>query len=162
MEQVFECLKCGEATPITELPARCSRCGYGNGIVRPADEPPARPEPEERRHYYEAEVVRSMKVPPTLTETQILLLLDNCLLKARHCKARELEAEARGQHSRVQYLRKLKAHYVAIQETLEDQIFRQGITPSDLAHSLAHLDRRCEPPSESPADLVNLSAETSR
>jgi hypothetical protein len=81
---------------------------------------------------------------PGLSDTQILLLLDNCLVKARQCQERELEAEGRAEYSRVQYLRKLRAHYTAMQETLQDQIFRKGVTPAELAQRLARLDRRFE------------------
>ena len=90
-----------------------------------------------------------MPVTP-LRDTQILLLLDNCLVKARQCQEREVEAEARGEHSRVEYLRKLRAHYVSMQETLKDQIFRQGVTPTELGERLARLDRRFEPRSDAP------------
>ena len=148
MEQVFECLRCGEESPVTELPARCAKCGYGTGVVRPVEAPPARPEPEKRRRYDEtAEAMRTITAP-ALSDTQVLLLLDNCLVKARRCRERELEAEARGEYSRVQYLRKLRAHYSAMQETLQDQIFRKGVTPSELAERLARLDRRIERRSE--------------
>lgn len=151
MEQVFECLRCGEETLITELPARCAKCGSGTGIVRPAEQPPARPEPEKRRPYHEvSDAIRAM-TRTTLSDTQVLLLLDNCLVKARQCQDRELEAEARGEYSRVEYLRKLRAHYAAMQETLQDQIFRKGVTPDELAQRLAHLDRRFEPRSDAPA-----------
>lgn len=85
---------------------------------------------------------------PTLTDAQVLLLLDNCLVKARQCQERELEAEARGEHSRVEYLRKLRAHYLSMQESLQEQIFRKGVTPSELAQRLAHLDRRLGPRSD--------------
>src|SRR5688572_31510892 len=133
MRQIFECMRCGEETVITELPARCPRCGSGTGVLRPEDQPPTRPEPEQRRQYREtADVIRAMSIP-TFTDAQVLLLLDNCLVKARQCKARELEAEARGEHSRVEYLRKLGAHYASMQQALENQIFRQGITASELA-----------------------------
>jgi hypothetical protein len=87
----------------------------------------------------------------TLSDTQVLLLLDNCLVKARQCQERELEAEGRGEYSRVEYLRKLRAHYLAMQETLQDQIFRKGVTPDELAQRLAHLDRRMERRSDAPA-----------
>jgi len=151
MEQLFECLRCGEETFITELPARCASCGYGNGIVRPFEQPPARPEPEKRRRDYEAaNVMRPMPVP-ALSDTQVLLLLDNCLVKARQCQERELEAEVRGEHSRVEYLRKLRAHYASMQETLQAQIFRKGVTPTELAQQLARLDRRFERRSDAPA-----------
>ena len=93
---------------------------------------------------------------PGPSDTQILLLLDNCLMQARRCQARELEADARGEHSRVQYLRKLRAHYLAMQETLQDQIFRKGVTPSELAGRLAHLDRRFEPRPDAPAVTADL------
>jgi hypothetical protein len=94
---------------------------------------------------------------PAPSDTQILLLLDNCLMQARRCEARELEAEARGEHSRVQYLRKLRSHYLAMQETLQDQILRKGVTPTELAERLAHLDRRFKPRSDAPAVTANLS-----
>jgi hypothetical protein len=94
---------------------------------------------------------------PTLSDTQVLLLLDNCLVKARQCQDRELEAETRGEHSRIEYLRKLRAHYVAMQETLKDQIFRMGVTPDELAQRLAHLDRRFEPRSEAPVVTADPS-----
>jgi hypothetical protein len=158
MQQVFECLRCGEETLVTDLPARCSKCGYGTGVVRPAEPLPARPEPEKRRRYDEAaDAIRTM-TRPALSDTQILLLLDNCLVKARQCQERELEAEARGEYSRVQYLRKLRAHYAAMQETLQDQIFRKGVTPTELAQRLARLDRRFERRSEAPAVTAVPSA----
>ena len=98
---------------------------------------------------------------PTFTDAQVLLLLDNCLVKARQCKARELEAEARGEHSRVEYLRKLGAHYASMQQALENQIFRQGITASELAERLARLDRRLEPRSDSlPGKRTRTEVET--
>jgi hypothetical protein len=150
MDQIFECLRCGEETLISELPARCAKCGSGTGVVRPAEQPPARPEPEKRRRYEAADAIRAM-TRPTLSDTQVLLLLDNCLVKARQCQERELEAETRGEHSRIEYLRKLRAHYLAMQETLQDQIFRKGVTPDELAQRLAHLDRRFESRSEAPA-----------
>ncbi len=81
---------------------------------------------------------------PGPSDTQILLLLDTCCMQARRCEARELEAEARSEHSRVQYLRKLRSHYLAMQESLQEQIFRKGVTPTQLAERLAHLDRRFE------------------
>jgi hypothetical protein len=148
MQQVFECLRCGEETLIAELPARCAKCGYGTGVVRPTEQPPARPEPEKRRRYDQAaDAIRTM-THPALSDTHVLLLLDNCLVKARQCQERELDAEARGEYSRVQYLRKLRAHYAAMQETLQDQIFRKGVTPTELAQQLARLDRRMERRSE--------------
>lgn len=158
MDQVFECLRCGEETLVVELPARCAKCGYGTGVVRPAEQPPARPEPEKRRPYQEvSDAIRSM-TRPTLSDTQILLLLDNCLVKARQCRDRELEAEARGEFSRVEYLRKLRAHYAAMQETLQDQIFRKGVTPDELAQRLAHLDRRFEHLSDAPPVAAHPSS----
>lgn len=156
IDQVFECLRCGEETLIIELPARCAKCGSGTGIVRPAEQPPARPEPEKRRRYQAADAIRAM-TRPTLSDTQVLLLLDNCLVKARQCQEREHEAEARGEYSRVEYLRKLRAHYSAMQETLQDQIFRKGVTPDELAQRLAHLDRRFEPRSEAPVVTADPS-----
>ena len=163
MEQLFECLRCGEETRITELPARCAHCGYGNGIVRPAERPPARPEPdtpEKRRRNYEAvNAMRAMTASP-LSDTQVLLLLDNCLGKARQCQERELEAEVRGEYSRVEYLRKLRAHYASMQETLQAQIFRKGITPTELAQQLARLDRRFERRSDAPAVTAHPSTLT--
>jgi hypothetical protein len=126
--------------------------------MRPAQLPPARPEPEKRRRYEEAaDAIRAM-TSPTHSDMQVLLLLDNCIVKARQCQDRELEAEARGEYSRVEYLRKLRAHYAAMQETLQDQIFRQGVTPSELAERLSHLDRRVERRSEAPAVTADPSA----
>jgi hypothetical protein len=88
----------------------------------------------------------------------MLLLLDNCLMQARRCAARELAAEARGEHSRVQYLRKLRSHYLAMQQTLQEQIFRKGVTPTELAERLAHLDRRFERRSDAGAPTGRVEA----
>lgn len=35
MRQIFECLRCGNEIPITQLPARCQVCESITGIVRP-------------------------------------------------------------------------------------------------------------------------------
>jgi hypothetical protein len=81
---------------------------------------------------------------PVLTDMKILLLLDNCIVKARQCQEREFEAEALGQYSRAEYLRKLRAHYHSVRAALEEEIFERGVNESELAQRLAKLDRRSE------------------
>jgi hypothetical protein len=83
---------------------------------------------------------------PALTDTQILLLLDNCIATVQKLQEREREAGLQGHHSRVEYVRKLRMHYTAMQEALQHEIFRNGLTPSELARRLADIDRRTEQP----------------
>jgi|SRR5688572_9180798 len=85
--------------------------------------------------------IRSMS-GPLLSHAEILLLLDQCIVKVRACTERIMQAEQQGRHSKVAYLRNLRAHYVSKQESLEWHILQAGVTPSELAEKLAHLDRR--------------------
>ena len=43
MATQFECLACGHESKLEQLPARCSKCGHGNGLLRETDEPEAVP-----------------------------------------------------------------------------------------------------------------------
>src|SRR5687767_14878165 len=85
---------------------------------------------------------------PKLTDTQVLLLLESCFTNAQKLEHREREAKLEGQHSRAEYLRKLRLHYNAMQESLTREIFQNGVAPSELLERLADLDRRLEPRSD--------------
>jgi Zn finger protein HypA/HybF involved in hydrogenase expression len=49
MVTIFECLKCGHESKLEALPARCPKCGTGNGVLResPAASAPS-PAPTEQ------------------------------------------------------------------------------------------------------------------
>lgn len=35
--QVFDCIRCGRVSTLTEPPLRCRACGGGTGIIRPLE-----------------------------------------------------------------------------------------------------------------------------
>jgi len=79
---------------------------------------------------------------PSLTDTQVLLLLDDCVTTAQKLEHREREARLQGHHSKAEYLLKLRLHYNAMQEALMHEIFKKGVAPDELIQRLADLDRR--------------------
>jgi hypothetical protein len=94
---------------------------------------------------------------PPLTDTQVLLLLENCSSNAQKLEHREREANEQGHHSKAEYLRKLRLHYNAMQESLTREIFENGVTPDELLQRLADLGRGLEPRS----DLLGVGGDES-
>jgi predicted Zn-ribbon and HTH transcriptional regulator len=41
LNQTFERMRCGATTPLLALPAHCSKCGYGGGVIH---SPPRAPQ----------------------------------------------------------------------------------------------------------------------
>ena len=44
----FECLHCGNISPVAAMPPKCPVCGHGNGIIHKNEPPSAGSESEKR------------------------------------------------------------------------------------------------------------------
>lgn len=43
MAKQFDCLECGQTSLLEALPAKCSKCGHGNGVIWEQPDTPALP-----------------------------------------------------------------------------------------------------------------------
>jgi hypothetical protein len=78
----------------------------------------------------------------SLTDTEILVLLDMCIGAEKLCDERLAEAHRLEQRTRVSYLDRLKEHYAGMRKNFFATLHARGRTEAEIQHQLKQFPER--------------------
>jgi hypothetical protein len=82
------------------------------------------------------------KDPNSLSDTEILFLLDMCVEAAHLCDERLVQAQRLDQRTRVTYLERLKQHYASMRGNFHAILHMRGRTDEEIQHQLKQFPER--------------------